>query len=703
MTRFRTSARLLTTFLFYSLFSSYLFAQGQMPMDTIKGPDYTLIVPRDITVECSAIPTLADPIVITNCPNAKSSALFDEFSSEEECSANYIIFRMWDIYTPCQKHFEVTQEIYVVDTKAPTVANFPADLPSSCSTLPAVPTLVWTDNCSANPVVKFQETTQNVGTSTKVLRTWTAADPCGNVTSKTQSITMADNASPYFTNSIKDVTVDCAAVPSVAKPVVADACDKAPTVTFVETKTAGTCINNYSIKRTWTAKDATGNTAILNQSIVVQDKRAPTFTAPTNVTVDCAAVPKAATATSLKIADNCTTGATVTMNEVKKAGICINNYTLSRTFTVTDKCNNKLVKTQVVTVADKKFPTLANVPADVTVSCTAVPTISVAPTAADNCSKNVVLAFKEGITPGTCPDNYTIKRTWTMTDECKNTSTRTQTVVVADKLKPSFVSTPTDISVAVSQGNLMKISNSATDNCDKNVMISFSEQMMSSAPTVANGQCTKYLMRTWLATDNCKNTASVSQNLYVTDDVAPVIYNAPTDLTLDCGVTLPVAPTNVYALDTMGLFKDNISVTFYEKTTPGGCNGFSNVERFWTALDACNNAKTVTQKITFVNGASAQGLVALGGGDKALDGQVSKGMLKAEIEAPTQTENVKILKGIDSQSVTTVEVFTFEGKQVFVADNFGRAVIQLNQHPAGIYIMKISDGKNTQVKKFMKQ
>ena len=58
---------------------------------------------------------------------------------------------------------------------------------------------------------------------------------------------------------------------------------------------------------------------------------------------------------------------------------------------------------------------------------------------------------------------------------------------------------------------------------------------------------------------------------------------------------------------------------------------------------------------------------------------------------------------IDSQSVTTVEVFTFEGKQVFVVDNFGRAVIQLNQHPAGIYIMKISDGKNTQIKKFMKQ
>jgi hypothetical protein len=290
-----------------------------------------------------------------------------------------------------------------------------------------------------------------------------------------------------------------------------------------------------------------------------------------------------------------------------------------------------------------------------------------------------------------------------MTDECKNTSSRVQTVVVEDKLKPSFVSTPADVSISVSQGNLMKISSPATDNCDKNVMVTFSETMMNSAPTVANGQCTKYLMRTWLATDNCKNTASANQNVYVTDDVPPVIYNAPMDLTLDCGVTLPVAPTNVYALDTMGLFKDNISVTFYEKTTPGGCGGVSHIERFWTALDACNNAKTVTQKISFVNGPSTQGLVSLGGGDKALDGSMSKAMLKVEIEVPSQIDNVKILKGLENQSITTVEVFTFEGRQVFVTDTFGRAVIQLNQHPAGIYIMKISDGKTTQVKKFMKQ
>lgn len=703
MTRFRTFARLLTT-LFFFAYTFCLSAQSQMPMDTIKGPDYTLIVPRDITVECSNIPAMVDPIVITNCPNAKSSALFDEFSSEEECAANYIIFRLWDIYTPCQKHFEVTQEIYVVDTKAPTVANFPADLPSSCSTLPVVPTLVWTDNCSANPVVQFKEVTQGTGTaSVKVLRTWTAADPCGNVTSKTQSITMADKASPYFTNSIKDVTVDCAAVPTPAKPIVADACDKSPVVTFIETKTAGTCVNNYTIKRTWTANDAAGNSAVLNQNIIVQDKRAPTFTAPTNVTVDCAAVPKAATAGTLKISDNCTTAATVTMNEVKKAGICINNYTLNRTFTVTDKCNNKLVKTQVVTVADKKLPTLANVPLSVTVSCTAIPTIAVAPTASDNCSKNVVVAYKENVTPGTCPDNYAIKRTWTMTDECKNTASRSQTITVQDKLKPSFVSTPADMSVAVSQGALMKIANPATDNCDKSVMVSFSESTMNTAPTVANGQCTKYLQRTWLATDNCKNTASASQNIYVTDDVPPVIYNAPADLTLDCGVALPTAPTNVYALDTMGLFKDNMPVTFYEKTTPGGCNGVSQIERFWTALDACNNAKTVTQKITFVNGPSSQGLIAHGGGDKVLDGTMSKAMLKVEIEAPSQNDNIRILKSIDNQAIKSVEVFTFDGKQVFVADNFGRAVIQLNQYPAGIYLMKISDGQNTQIKKFMKQ
>jgi hypothetical protein len=58
-----------------------------------------------------------------------------------------------------------------------------------------------------------------------------------------------------------------------------------------------------TITRTWTATDNCGNTATATQTITVIDNTAPIFAnVPTNVTVDCGAIPSAATVTAT---DNC--------------------------------------------------------------------------------------------------------------------------------------------------------------------------------------------------------------------------------------------------------------------------------------------------------------------------------------------------------------------------------------------------------------
>ncbi len=683
------------------LFSNSYVAYTQTAMDTITGAGYKLLVPKNITVECSNIPTQTDPVLITNCPNGKTAALFDEFTAEESCSQNYTIYRMWTVYTPCQQSFEVEQEIYVVDSKAPTVDNLPADITVQCGAVPAASAVVWKDNCSNTPVVTMKEVTLPIDAfSSKIVRTWTAKDPCGNIATQSQNITITDSGKPYFTNAMKDLTVTCVAIPIAIPPTALDDCDKAPTVSLVETKITGTCIDNYTLRRTWTAKDVTGNTAELVQNVIVQDKIAPNFTVPANVSVECNAIPRAALASELKVTDNCTKLTKVSMSETKKSGTCMYKYTLSRTFTVADGCNNKTTKTQVVTVQDIKAPEMTNTPLNTTVTCNATPAVF-SPTMKDNCTKSVKVTYSESVAAGLCANNYTLKRTWTMSDECANKSTKTQTILVADNVAPAFVQVPQNTTIAVSEGKMMSTKANATDNCDKNVSISFSEKLISTTPTAGNNQCTKFLQRTWLATDKCKNTSTVNQDIYVKDDVPPVILNVPTDLTLTCGTPIPPAPTNIVAIDTMGLFKDNLQVTFYEKTTPGGCSGFSKIERFWTALDACNNAKTLSQKITFAVGNGAMGLAVDFGGNKvANDNPV---MEKAEIETPTQTQSFKTFKTLDNQSITSVEVYTIDGRQVFVTDSFGRAVIQLNQHAAGMYLMKISDGKTTQVKKFMKQ
>ncbi|MBK7342569.1 MAG: hypothetical protein IPJ06_05340 [Saprospiraceae bacterium] len=84
---------------------------------------------------------------------------------------------------------------------------------------------------------------------------------------------------------------------------------------YSETKIDGSCPDSYTLVRKWTATDNCGNSATGVQNIQVGDSSPPVFTiTPTDVTVECDAVPGAATVTAT---DDCDVTATVTYNEVK--------------------------------------------------------------------------------------------------------------------------------------------------------------------------------------------------------------------------------------------------------------------------------------------------------------------------------------------------------------------------------------------------
>src|SRR5690606_21642381 len=140
-----------------------------------------------------------------------------------------------------------------------------------------------------------------------------------------------------------NITVECDVVPTAETLTASDNCGTA-TVTFNETSTPGSCAGNYTLTRTWTATDSCVNETIHTQTITVSDTTAPTFVEafPADITVECDVVP---TAETLTASDNCGT-ATVTFNETSTAGSCAGNYTLTRTWTATDSCDNETVHTQ---------------------------------------------------------------------------------------------------------------------------------------------------------------------------------------------------------------------------------------------------------------------------------------------------------------------------------------------------------------------
>ena len=58
-----------------------------------------------------------------------------------------------------------------------------------------------------------------------------------------------------------------------------DNCDPAPVLVYAQRRIDGNCVDNYALKRTWTATDHCGNVTTLTQTITVRDTTPPTAVA----------------------------------------------------------------------------------------------------------------------------------------------------------------------------------------------------------------------------------------------------------------------------------------------------------------------------------------------------------------------------------------------------------------------------------------
>src|SRR5205814_10325568 len=129
-----------------------------------------------------------------------------------------------------------------------------------------------TDDCDASPTLTFADVTTpgRCAQAKDITRTWTATDECGTLSLPGALPILVDTTAPVISALPAATTIQCPASPSFATPTATDACDASPTLTFADVNTPGTCAQNYSITRTWTAKDACGNTSTSSQTIHVE-------------------------------------------------------------------------------------------------------------------------------------------------------------------------------------------------------------------------------------------------------------------------------------------------------------------------------------------------------------------------------------------------------------------------------------------------
>jgi hypothetical protein len=136
-----------------------------------------------------------------------------------------------------------------------------------------------------------------------------------------------------------------------------DNVDPNPLVSFADSVVVGACPQASTITRTFTATDATGNSAQGEQTITVVDTAAPVVTVPPDVNAEAPTDVSTATTGDATATDNADPSPTLTSSDVVQSGVGDGSAAgvIERTFTATDACGNQTTGVQTITVTSATF------------------------------------------------------------------------------------------------------------------------------------------------------------------------------------------------------------------------------------------------------------------------------------------------------------------------------------------------------------
>ena len=340
-------------------------------------------------------------------------------------------------------------------------------------------------------------------------------------------------------------------------------------------------------------ESSAANTAF--RGVAFSPVAALSVTCPLTVSVQCAsAVPAAANSTATFTTQGGTIGGgcppyTVSASDATNNQTCPNRFTITRTYTVTDACNNSANCNQIITVNDTTGPVFTNCPADTNLGCNpqTIPGCDPNVGATDACSTVTIYCASVDALGGCL--NYRTN-TYTAVDSCNNTNTCTQVVTwTVDTTAPVFTNCPASINLGCNPATIPGCDPAvgASDDCGVT--------NISCASVDALGGCLNYRTNTYTAVDSCNNTNTCTQVItWRVDTHAPVFTNCPASTNLGCNpASIPGCDPAVGASDDCGV--TNITCASVDATN--GCVHFRT--NIYTAVDGCNNSTNCTQVISW--------------------------------------------------------------------------------------------------------
>ena len=372
------------------------------------------------------------------------------YQDSQSGSCPITVNRKYNIVTSCSND-ELTQTFTIQDTTDPVISVQAADLTVQCDGNGNISDLNnWlaaNGGASASDVCSnvtwsndFSSVSDGCGASGSVTVTFTATDDCGNDATTSATFTIQDTTDPVISVQAADLTVQCDGNGNIsdlnnwlAANGGASASDVCSNVTWSNdfSSVSDGCGASGSVTVTFTATDDCGNDATTSATFTIQDTTDPIFISelPNDISVSCDEIPSPA---EIQASDNCDSDVDIVVNDIIniEEENCAGNYSISRTWTITDDCGNNNSYTQIITVYDTAPPTLVTpLDEELSVNCSNVPEVPNLEFT-DNCSGIANIDYSETTTTISIYE-YIIIREWFVSDNCGNSDTFIQTINVS--------------------------------------------------------------------------------------------------------------------------------------------------------------------------------------------------------------------------------------------------------------------------------
>lgn len=467
-----------------------------------------------------------------------------------------------------------------------------------------------------NPVVSYTDTLIiDSPCYKKYHRIWKAQYPAGEADPKllsqcVQTIILEDDSVPVITNCPLDITVDLIAqCDSTATWTAPQASDNCGFVSLTSNYMPGDTFTSGNTIVSYIAEDFCGQRDTCSFTVSVMgvccENLALACPSDTIVCINSILDPIETGMATVAMPDSSCTNPFISYIDtiIGSPSECGAGLIIERTWLASDSAQLNVYAscTQLITTLDTISPVIQNIPSDITVTglgmnCT--PTVQwTDPTVNDDCG---IFAFAPNISNGSSFPEGTSTVTYIALDNCGNTASASFQVTVECDISCQsnpVINCPVDISICPQDSMPSPdITGYATafpgDSLCQAPIVSYADSI------VSTGSCGSMVIhRIWSATDpdNSNLSSICTQSITMEDNLAPVISNMPSNITItvdavDCSVPVAWVPPSV---------QDNCGVqSFNSNYQIGDILSAGTTAVVYTAVDHCGNSSTNSFNIT---------------------------------------------------------------------------------------------------------